>query len=68
MPGNIDKVESNPEGPGERSMGTWLQKGGQLAVVLLEWTTVKPSAFLAYLKDVEERIPTGGNRREEIHT
>jgi hypothetical protein len=35
---------------------------------LLEWTTVEPKAFLAYLEDVEGRIPTGGNRLEEIHT
>lgn len=49
-------------------MGTWLQKGGQAAVGLLEWTTVEPNVFLAYLEDVAERIPTGGNRLEEIHT
>ena len=67
MTGNMDKAESNPEGPGGRSMGTWLQKGGQRAVVLLEWITVEPNTLLTYLKDVEERIPTGGHRREEIH-
>ncbi|KAK3333954.1 hypothetical protein B0T19DRAFT_142219 [Cercophora scortea] len=66
MPGPIVNVESNPEGPGGRSMGTWLQKGGQAAVALLEWTTVEPKAFLAYLEDVEERIPTGEGPRAAL--
>ncbi len=68
MPVHIDKVESSPEGPSGRTMGRWLQSGGLVAVGLLEWTTAPPEALIAHLRDVEERIPTGGDRHEEVHT
>ena len=50
-------------------MGKWLQKGGVTAAVgLLEWTSAPPDALLTHLRDVEERVPTSGNRPEEAHT
>lgn len=48
-------------------MGTWVRKSRQ-ATGLLEWTTVKPEAFVAYLKAVTERISTYENRPEEART
>ncbi|KAH8743778.1 hypothetical protein F5883DRAFT_650086 [Diaporthe sp. PMI_573] len=48
-------------------MGDWLRKDGQTVMGLLEWTTAAPNIG-AYLVVVEERVPTDGNRPEEIHT
>ncbi|RMD40644.1 hypothetical protein DV735_g4470, partial [Chaetothyriales sp. CBS 134920] len=68
MLNHIEKVKSNPEGPDGRSMGEWLRKDGSVDVTMLEWTSAAPKAFLAYLADVEDRIPTDGYRMEEVHT
>ena len=48
-------------------MGIWFRKNGQTAKGLLEWTTAAPETFTIYLASVKERIPTDGNRTEEVH-
>ncbi|KAI0403718.1 hypothetical protein F4802DRAFT_616362 [Xylaria palmicola] len=63
----LDDIRAQHEGPNGRSRGRWSQNGESMAG-LLEWTTESPSAFREYLTAVEERIPTSGDRAEEVHT
>jgi hypothetical protein len=66
--GAIAKVDSQPAGPSGRSMGKWFQKVGGAAVGLLEWTTSPTEALLPLLHNIEDRVPTRGNREEEAQT
>lgn len=70
MPDLLDNIESKPEGPDGRSIGTWIRKDGRTVTGLLEWTAASPEALGSHLTAFMERLPTDEDvsRSEEART